>query len=335
VLQRGEGYQARATAAFQEVVADLYDGFLSAEDRRGVKPPDHGVLPPLVRWGSAETGPYTWPVTATAAFDVSAPLVSLPAANAQGGLLAWAALAHETAGHDLLEADEGLRDELAGAVRAGVRGAGLAPALAGYWSERVEETAADVLGVLNMGPASAVGLIGYFRGLHGAWGAGPRLRADGAPDDPHPTDLARACLGRDGAAASFSGASAWADRLTAEADRDLAGRRGVLHLGEVAVTAGVAKASAAAVARAIVRTRLASLEGHALGEIQDWRDRDEALVAGLRGELGRGGGRSAAEGRAVGLAGPRRHVVAAGSTRPSRGLPADQVMGPMVSLLAG
>ena len=53
-----------ATAALQEVVSDLYAGFLSAEDRRGVKPPDHGVLPPLVLWGSAEAGPYTWPVTA-------------------------------------------------------------------------------------------------------------------------------------------------------------------------------------------------------------------------------------------------------------------------------
>ena len=34
VLQHGEGYQGRATAAFQEVVSDLYEGFLSAEDRR-------------------------------------------------------------------------------------------------------------------------------------------------------------------------------------------------------------------------------------------------------------------------------------------------------------
>lgn len=338
VLQRGEGYLARATAAFQEVVSDLYDGFLSAEDRRGVKPPDHGVLPPLVRWGSAETGPYTWPVTATAAFEVGAPLVSLPAANAQGGLLAWAALAHETAGHDLLEADAGLRDELAEVVRDGVLGAGMAPALAGYWSDRVEETAADVLGVLNMGPASAVGLIGYFRGLHGAWGAGPRLRTDGAGDDPHPADLARAYLVAETVRLlSFSGAAGWADRLTAEADRDLAGRNGVLHLGEVAVTAGVAKASAAAVARAIVRTRLTSLEGHALGQIQDWRDRDEALVAALRQELGRGGGRaSSGAAPAVGLAGASAaHVVAAGVYQAvSGGSRPDQVMGQMVGLLA-
>ncbi|MBK7506589.1 MAG: hypothetical protein IPI52_16545, partial [Bacteroidetes bacterium] len=81
-------------------------------------------------------------------------------------------------------------------------------------------------------------------------------------------------------------AERWADRLVAEADRDLGG---VLHLGEVAVTGGVARASAAVVARAIVRTRLGALEGRALGQIQDWRDRDERVVAELRRELGRAG----------------------------------------------
>lgn len=33
ILQRGEGFETKAIGAFQEVVSDLYDGFLSAEDR--------------------------------------------------------------------------------------------------------------------------------------------------------------------------------------------------------------------------------------------------------------------------------------------------------------
>ena len=37
---------------FQEVISDLYDGFLSAEDRRGVKEPDFETIPPLVKPGS-------------------------------------------------------------------------------------------------------------------------------------------------------------------------------------------------------------------------------------------------------------------------------------------
>ena len=48
ILQNGEGYQATPLDAFQEVISDLYAGFLSAEDRRGVKAPDHcaAIFPP-------------------------------------------------------------------------------------------------------------------------------------------------------------------------------------------------------------------------------------------------------------------------------------------------
>ena len=92
---------------------------------------------------------------------------------------------------------------------------------------------------------------------------------------------------------SFRGAEAWAERLEAEADRDL----GTIRLGGVAVTAGVAKASAAIVARAIVKEKLRALEGHALGEIQDWRDRDEAIVAELRAAMRTGKGAAPGAGR--------------------------------------
>jgi hypothetical protein len=239
-------------------------------------------------------------VTATASLGVQAPLVSLPAANASRGLLAWAALAHETAGHDVLAADDGLQDELTAVIRRTLLAERMAPALADYWADRIEETAADVLGVLNMGPAAAVGLIGYFRGLNGAWRGTPSLRSVGGEDDPHPADVARAYVVAETVRLlSFEGASAWADRLVAEVDRD-AGR---IRLGGVAVTAGVAKASAAVVARAIVRARLRALEGHALGEIQDWRDRDEAIVAELRRALAAGAGA-----RGKDAAGAAQHV---------------------------
>lgn len=336
VLQHGEGYQARATAAFQEVVSDLYQGFLAAEGRQGVKPPEGGLLPPLVRWGSAETGPYTWPVTATASLGVQAAVVSLPAANATSGLLAWPALAHEVAGHDLLAADDGLGDELARVVRKGLLAGKSAPVVADYWADRIDETAADVLGVLNMGPAAAEGLIGYFRGMNGAWGGTPSLRTDGEAEDPHPADLARAYLAAETVRLlSFKGASQVANRLVAEADRDL----GRIHLGDTAVTAGVAKASAAAVARAIVQTPLASLEGRTLLQIQDWRDADEAIVAELRRSLrqgGAGGGKAGSEAAGKYAAGAyAAHAVAAGVQEAVSG-EADpvQVMGRMVGLLA-
>lgn len=338
VLQRGEGYQARATAAFQEVVSDLYEGFLSAEDRRGVKPPDRGVVPPLVRWGSASDGPYTWPVTATGSIDVKAAVVSLPVVNAAGGLLAWPAIAHETAGHDILAADVGLRNELQRAVRERLLAEKTSLAVADYWAARIDEAASDVLGVLNMGPAAAVGLVGYFRGLNGAWRGTPSLRNVGRSEDPHPADIARAYLAAETVRLlSFKGAAQWADRLVAEADRDL----GWIRLGDVAVTSAVAKASAAVVARTVVRTRLSALEGRAFSQIQDWRDRDEAIVAELRQAL-RTGGSSKGRAAAGALAGKyaegayAAHAVAAGVYEAVEGTtdPA-KIMGRMIAVLAG
>jgi hypothetical protein len=237
-----------------------------------------------VKWGSAEAGPYTWPADTTASLGARTAVVSLPAANARAGILAWAALAHETAGHDILEADDGLRDELAGAVRERLLTAGMPRAIAEYWADRIDETASDVLGVLNMGPAAAVGLVGYFRGVNAAWGGTPSLRNVGPAEDPHPADLARAYLAAETVRLlSFGGAGRWADRLVAEADRDL----GRIRLGDVAVTAAVAKEAAALVAQAIARTPLHALEGRAFQDIQDWRDADEAVVSDLRKELAR------------------------------------------------
>jgi hypothetical protein len=145
ILQNADGYEQVATDAFQEIVADLYDGFLSAEDRRGVLPPDRGVIPPLVKWGNPQSGPYTWPVDATGQIlGLQTGVVNLPPANVRMGLFAWAALGHETAGHDILHADTGLADELARAVWDALIKQKMT-GLARYWSDRIDETASDVL----------------------------------------------------------------------------------------------------------------------------------------------------------------------------------------------
>ena len=51
ILQNAEGYKVRELDAFQEVISDLYDGFLSNEDRQNIKLPDLCVLAPLAKWG--------------------------------------------------------------------------------------------------------------------------------------------------------------------------------------------------------------------------------------------------------------------------------------------
>src|SRR4030095_11558715 len=71
LLQPPEGFQHESLRAFQELVSDLYDGFLSAEDRRGVKPPDRSVMALMVKFGEPRSGPYTWAIEATSSFRVT------------------------------------------------------------------------------------------------------------------------------------------------------------------------------------------------------------------------------------------------------------------------
>lgn len=280
ILQRAEGFRLRESNAFQEVVGDLYDGFLSAEDRQGVNRPDLGTTPPLVKWGNPDFGPYTWPVDATSLLGARAGLVSLPPANARKGLFAWAALPHEAAGHDILHADTGLQEELAAAVRGQL--AGMDGNLAGYWADRIDETASDVLGILNMGPAAAIGLVVYFRGLNKAFTGQAILRSGGPASDPHPADVLRGYLAAETVALlEFGQSKAWADVIAAETDADA---REIVIAGRP-ISAATARASARRVAEAIMTTKAESLELHALGDIQNWRDGDEDKVAITRAAL--------------------------------------------------
>ncbi|MCY6371396.1 hypothetical protein [Clostridium ganghwense] len=282
ILQNGEGYHKKATDAFQEVVSDLTDGFLSAEDRRNVKPPDKSVLAPLVKWGNPSYGPYTWTIDSTSIFGLQAAIVSLPPANARHGLLAWAALAHETVGHDILHADTGLIPELKNAVLNALKEQELGNNLAEYWASRIDETASDVLGILNMGPASGIGLIGYFRGLNYAFTGKPILRNVGPQNDPHPADILRGYLAASAVRLlKFKGAEAWAKILEDETNKDLS----TIRLAGTVTSVTDARKSAKIVASTIMYTNLNSLENHQLGEIQNWYDEDEYIVNQLRSHI--------------------------------------------------
>src|SRR5579863_7284470 len=125
--------------AFEEVVSDIYEGFLSDEVRVGkqsghpIKPPTYGVIPPLVKFGSADAGPYTWPGDATRqTLGLMCGVVSLPPAQLNGGLLAWSSLGHETGGHDVTHADAGLLEELTQKVHTAVLDKFSSQALADY-----------------------------------------------------------------------------------------------------------------------------------------------------------------------------------------------------------
>lgn len=281
ILQHGEGYSKRATDAFQEVVSDLYDGFLSTEDRRNIKPPDLEIIAPLVKWGNPDSGPYTWPADCTIDFGVKTAIVNLPPANEQHGVLAWAALGHETAGHDIIHADIGLLQELKSCLWYALNDANIAPILPDYWATRIDETAADVLGILNMGPVVGIALIGYFRALNAAYTGKPVLRNVGPGEDPHPADILRGYL-----AASvirllnFKKANDWAIAIEAETDKDLT----KIQLGSdmTVIKPDEAKKSASIVAACLTQTRMTCLNNHALGDIQNWSDNDEQIVKQIR-----------------------------------------------------
>lgn len=282
ILQNGEGYNWVATDAFEEVVSDLYDGFLSAEDRRGIDPPDRGTIPPLVKWGNPNSGPYTWPVDATLSFGLKAGVVSLPPSHARSSILVWSGLAHETAGHDITHAYTGLFHQLSRAVQDALDKAELNDGLPDYWSTRLDETTSDVLGILNMGPMPGLGVMGYFRAISEMFSGEPKLD-NGVPmpyysRDPHPTGILRGYLAAFTVKLlSFEGADDWAKIIKSETDKDLS----TIYLEGNKVDPQKAIRSAEIVASTIVSTKLESLENHSFGEIQNWLDYDEFIVQRL------------------------------------------------------
>jgi hypothetical protein len=269
---------------FEEIVSDLYEGFLSDEARvnkhsdHPIDPPTYGIIPPLVKFGNPDAGPYTWPSDATRQIlGMKCGIVSLPPAQLNGGLLAWSALGHETGGHDVTHADEGLLEELAQKVHAAVLQKFHSEALANYWARCIDESSADVCGYLHMGPSLGIGLIGYFRAL----GDG-KLRSIGSTDDPHPIDLLRGYLAAAVAKRlHFQDALAWSQAIVIETRKDneelyLADAHG--HLVAFPASFSQAVASTDVVAQTIMQSPLSALQGHSLQELQDWKDRDQVIV---------------------------------------------------------
>jgi hypothetical protein len=297
ILQNGEGYLMRELDAFQEVISDLYDGFLSNEDRHDVKLPDLSVIAPLVKWGRPNFGPYTWTADDTINMNILTAIVSMPPTNATKGLLAWGALGHETAGHDILHADEGLHDELKDAVREALLKEQINPILPDQWADRLDESASDVLGILNMGPAVGISLIGYFRAMNASMG-GPMKLWNLSLDidyDNHPADILRGYLAASVIRRlSFDTAKAWADATEAEVNNDLVEIRlnvlpkldGSLDLNSgTVISPADGRKSADVVAETIMNYKLNTLEGHSLSEIQNWGNIDEEIVTILRSAL--------------------------------------------------
>jgi hypothetical protein len=216
--------------------------------------------------------------------------VSLPPAIAHGVLVAWSSLAHETAGHDIAHADDGLVPEMQAAVANAIRkdtkikSAAMKNLLATYWSNCMDETSADVMGILNMGPAPAIGMIPFFRSFLHQVGRPAKLRNTGPGEDPHPADILRVMLGASAVRGlSFAGSGAWADAILAEGLKDLTSIKLSTTGPLVTIDKASAQRSADIAAATLMNFKFNALGGHSLREIQDWKDADEQVVANIRG----------------------------------------------------
>lgn len=279
ILQRGEKYCEEATNAFQAVVSDLYDGFLSDEDRLAVKNPDKEIIAPLIKWGNPGAGPYTWPADATENVGVKTAIVNLPPSHAEGCLLGWSSLGHETGGHDILHADNGLLQEIRDNVKYALKSEGM-DILAKYLGDRIDETASDILGILNMGPAVGIGVIGYFCGIEAAISGKPALSNIDPGDGAHPVDILRGYLAAESVRLlKFSEANKYAEIIKNETNKYL--NTITLDNHKSIDKESVCKACKI-VADIVMNKNLKSLENHSLGEIQNWHDSDEDIVNKVR-----------------------------------------------------
>jgi len=148
---------------FEAVISNLYRSFLSAQQRVQAGLPMIQTVPPLATFApTGDDGPFTWPADEVKGFiGVPIGVVSLPGSYRNHPLL-WPALAHETGGHDVLHADPGLLEELGKTVN---EAPGVPSGIASLWSNWMDETASDVYGLLNVGPAFGVSLAAFFSAL--------------------------------------------------------------------------------------------------------------------------------------------------------------------------
>jgi hypothetical protein len=241
---------------------------------------------------------------------VSIGLVSLPATYRDHPVL-WAGLSHEVGGHDVVHADDGLVAEMVGKTRAlltprfvPLQNLDTAALNALIWSYWMDEAAADVYGVLNMGPAFAINLAGFLAAFRakrrGQTEAGdPFVSVDTAvlPNgdmEEHPIDLLRFHIAI-GAVEGLKGLSVarrndYVASIEAVANLVAGGAAEIGVRGHVPIdkNSGIeveknmkltdAAAAARKVGRMLATERFARLNNHCIQDIETWDDTDEEMA---------------------------------------------------------
>lgn len=282
--------------AFQEMVTDLYDSFLSNARKHGLKPPDNVILPPLARSAAQDIGgPMTMPVDEMLKIGVESAVVYFPPEYMGGGLLAWSCWSHEVGGHDILHAHHGVLEELSNAIANKIKERIKEhDQLVENWAKlRIDETASDILGILNMGPMAAFGFIGFFRAMSLAKSQQDSLNrftfiGSSAESDSHPTPLFRAHLAVSTLRQlNFKGANEWAqiiDEMINTVCPEFCSSLILItdELVPITVSRSRTRELTDIIAETVIKQKLNSLGGNAFGDIQKWNDQDENIVSLLR-----------------------------------------------------
>ena len=296
---------------FLAVVSNLYRSFIDANKRTAAGVTLATETPPLALFQSVSDGPFTIESDLMKEkFGLSIGVVSLPATYRDDPVL-WSGLSHEVGGHDVVHADDGLVEEMSAKTRAL-----LAPVFkprsnhdtatlnALIWSYWMDEAAADVYGVLNMGPTFALNLAGFLAAFRakrrGQTHAGDPFVTTATPVlptgemDPHPVDLLRlhVAIGAIEGLKSLSSGKRNDYIASIEAIAGLVGL-GVTEIGlrgrvtidgdkKVDVNADMKLADAAAAARKVGKMlatdKFARLNNHSIQDIETWDDADEEIA---------------------------------------------------------
>jgi hypothetical protein len=302
---------------FLAVISDLYRSFLSKKRRTAADFPIVETIPPLAIFqNKGDNGPFTLPSDAIKSlFGAALGVVSLPAVYRDHPVL-WTALSHETGGHDVIHADVNLMPEMRAKVRQALGGpATISSAtnltqketIALLWDYWMDEAAADIYGVMNVGPIFGHNLAVFFAALN-AQGSGtgnPSLRTQSGFDpndpqqllDPHPTDLLRLSLIK-GAVQALTGlAQSAITNYSADYDAlaellapgttqiDIAGNvlLGPGQLVPVQTSFPLADMQQAAVqaGQFIATAQFDALGKHSIQDIETWDDLDEQTAQGI------------------------------------------------------
>jgi hypothetical protein len=168
----------KSTQCLLAVMSNFNRSFLSKRRRILAQVPLRTVLPPLATFRYEASidnpAPFILPIDQVyGLFKGKVGVVCLPSTYIDHTLL-WSVLAHEAGGHDVLSADATLLPELEGDVRSLMGGGPIYPGkkwsraqfLGFLWQYWLEESAADVYAVLNMGPAYALAVAAYTAALN-------------------------------------------------------------------------------------------------------------------------------------------------------------------------